>query len=123
MKSLFEENGGTYTTVGDYLIPDIIVPEESDYSPGIWAIRHLAYLKRYRRVMYVNLLTSSKLTDHLREVDTVAQEMWDNLIRKMAKSQGITEQLKVENQLAWVGRMNNIRTNAKEIVFRKIINQ
>jgi len=123
MKSLFEENGGTYTTVGDYLIPDIIVPEESDYSPGIWAIRYLAYLKRSRRIMYVNLLTSGKLAGYLREVDTAAQEMWDNLIRQMAKSQGITEQLKVENQLAWVGRMNNIRTNAKEIVFRKIINQ
>ena len=123
MKSLFEENGGTYTTVGDYLIPDIFVPGESDYSPGIWAIRHLAYLKRSRRIMYVNLLTSGKLTGHLREVDTAAQEMWDNLIRQMAKSQGITEQFKAENQLAWVGRMNNIRASAKEIVFRELIHQ
>jgi len=123
MKSLFEENGGTYTTVGDYLIPDIFVPGESDYSPGIWAIRHLAYLKRSRRIMYVNLLTSGKLTGHLREVDTAAQEMWDNLIRQMAKSHGITEQFKAENQLAWVRMMNNIRTSAKEIVFRELIHQ
>jgi len=123
MKSLFEQNGGTYSAIGDYLIPDLTVPEESDFCLGIWGSRRLAYLKDRERVLYVNLLTSGYLTGHLREIDTAAQEMWDNIIERMAKSQGVTERLKAECQMEWVGKMNNIRACASEIVLNELIYQ
>jgi len=121
MKSLFELNGGTYSTIGDYLIPDLTFPEEPDFYLGSWGNQRLAYLKDRERVLYVNLLTSGDLAGHLREIDTAAQEMWDNVIEQMAKAQGVTEQLKAECQMEWVGRMNNIRACASEVVLSELI--
>ena len=121
MKSLFEQNGGTFSTVGDYQIPNLAVSDEPENHLGIWGKRRLDYLKNHRRVLYINLLTSGKLAEHLREIDTAACERWETIIRRMAAAQGVTEQFKAENQMLWVGRMNNICTCANEIVRGELI--
>ena len=118
---MFEQNGGTYSAVGDYLIPDLTVPEEPDFCLGILGSRRLAYLTDRERVLYANLLTSGNLARHLREIDTAAKEMWDNIIERMAKAQGVTEQLKADCQMEWVCRMNNIRACASEVVLSELI--
>ena len=120
-KSLFEELGGRYKRQGDYLIPCIALPAEEEQSIGIWGQRHLDYLKQYRRVTYLNLLTSGRLNSYPADIDRQAQERLERLIEGMKQAQGITERLKAENALEWVGRMNNIRACAREIVEREII--
>ena len=121
MKSLFELNGGTYSAKGDYIIPNLIVPDESEYCLGIWGERRLDYLKLHRRVLYVNLLTSGKLAEHLCTIETLANERREVIIRQMAQTQGVTEELKADNQMLWVGRMNNIHTCADEIIRNELI--
>ena len=120
-KSIFEEMGGRYEKQGDYLIPCLTLPTEKETVIGIWGQRHLRYLKEYRRVTYTNLLTSGRLNAYLADTDRQAQERFETLIEQMKQAQGITEQLKAENALVWVGRMNNIRACAREIVEREII--
>lgn len=120
-KSIFEEMGGRYEKQGDYLIPCLTLPTEKETVIGIWGQRHLRYLKEYRRVTYTNLLTSGRLNAYLADIDRQAQERFETLIEQMKQAQGITEQLKAENALVWVGRMNNIRACAREIVEREII--
>ena len=120
-KSFFEEIGGRYEKQGDYLIPCLTLPTEKETVIGIWGQRHLRYLKEYRRVTYTNLLTSGRLNSYLAEIDKQAQERMERLTEDMKRTQGITEQLKAENALEWVGRMNNIRACAREIVEREII--
>ena len=120
-KTIFEELGGKYERQGDYLIPCIALPAEEEQSIGIWGQRHLDYLKQYRRVTYTNLLTSGRLNAYLVDVDRQAQERFERLIEGMKQAQGITEQLKVENALEWIGRLNNIRACAREIVNGEII--
>lgn len=120
-KSLFEQLGGTYHEENGYLIPDLRLPDEEEQRIGLFGQRHLCYLKEYRRVTYTNLLTSGRLNTYLVEIDKQAQERFERLIEDMKKAQGITEQLKVENALEWVGRLNNIRACAREIVEREII--
>ncbi len=122
-KSLFEELGGRYERQGDYLIPCLAVPTEEEQPIGIWGQRHLDYLKQYRKVTYTNLLTSGRLNTYLADIDKQAQERFERLIEGMKQAQGITEQLKAENALEWVGRMNNIRACAREIVERELIYQ
>lgn len=121
MKSLFEQNGGTYRNVGDYQIPNLALPDEPESHIGIWGQRWLDYLKKHRRVLYINLLTSGKSTEHLREIDTAAFGRWESIIRQMAQEQGVTERLKAENQMLWVGKMNNIRNCAEEIAQNELI--
>ena len=121
MKSLFEEMGGTYVRQGDYFIPCLTLPAEKETVIGVWGQRHLRYLKEYRRVTYTNLLTSGRLNAYLADTDRQAQERFETLTEQMKQAQGITEQLKAENALVWVGRMNNIRACAREIVEREII--
>ena len=116
-----EQTGISYTLHGDYYLPDLALPEESEYHIGIWGQRRLDYLKNHRRILYTNLLTSGKLPEHLQEIDISAHERCETIIRRMAKEQGVTEQLKAENQMLWVGRMNNIRNCAMEIVNSEII--
>ncbi len=116
-KSLFEELGGKYERQGDYLIPCLIVPAEEEQPIGIWGQRHLDYLKQYRKVTYTNLLTSGRLNAYLADIDRQAQERFERLIEGMKH----TERLKAENALEWVGRMNNIRACAMEIVNEEII--
>ena len=120
-KSIFEEMGGRYEKQGGYLIPCLTLPTEKETVIGIWGQRHLRYLKEYRRVTYSNLLTSGRLNAYLADIDRQAQERFETLIEQMKQAQGITEQLKAENALVWVGRMNNIRACAREIVEREII--
>lgn len=120
-KSLFEEMGGKYERQGDYLIPCLTLPAEEEQPIGIWGERHLHYLKEYRKGTYINLLTSGRLNAYLAEIDKQAQERFDRLIESMKQAQGITEQLKAENQLEWVQRLNNIRACAREIVEKEII--
>lgn len=120
-KSLFEEMGGRYERQGDYLIPCLTLPSEKEISIGVWGQRHLRYLKEYRRGTYINLLTSGRLNTYLADIDRQAQERFERLIEDMKHTQGITEQLKAENALKWVGRVNNILACAKEIVEKEII--
>ncbi len=116
MKSLFEQMGGTYSQQGDYLIPNIILPNEENQPIGVWGQRHLRYLKQHRKVLYTNLLTSGKLNSHLAEIDKLAEDMYFRLVKQFAKSEGVTEQLKANNPMEWVGKMGNIESRCREIV-------
>ena len=120
-KTIFEEMGGTYIRHGDYLIPCLTLPEEEQRFIGVWGQRHLWYLKEYRRGVYMNLLTSGKLNEYLADIEEQAQERFERIVEQMKQAQGITEQLKAENALEWVGRMNNIQACAREIVDKEII--
>ena len=115
-KTMCEEMGGTYVRQGDYFIPCLTLPAEKEQSIGLFGQRHLRYLKEYHRLTYTNLLTSGKLNTYLADIDRQAQERFEILTEQMKQAQGITEQLKVENTLEWVGRMNNIRACAMEVV-------
>lgn len=122
MKSLFEQMGGTYREVGDYLIPNLSLPEDTDNRPiGVWGERRRRYLKEHRKVLYYNLLTSGKLLSHLANINEEAEEMFSRLVKQMAEQQSITEKLKAENQMLWVGRMNNIQNAAREFINAEII--
>ena len=120
-KTIFEEMGGTYEMQGDYLIPCIALPPEKEQTIGLFGQRHKRYLKQNHRVLYVNLLTNGRMNDYLAGIDRQAQERFERLIEQMKQSQGITEQLKAENALEWIGRMNNIPACAMEIVNGEII--
>ena len=116
-----ERTGLKYELVGDYyLIAGDDEPEE-DRPIGIWGQRHLRYLKEHRRVRYANLLTSGELNAHLADVDRQAEELFLRLVKQMADAEGITEKLKVSDQMEWVRRMNNVRSRAFEIVEADII--
>lgn len=121
MKSLFEQLDGTYHEENGYLIPDLRLPAEEEKSIGTWGQRHLDYLKQYRKVTYTNLLTSDRLNAYLANINEQAQERFERLIEDMKQAQGITEQLKTENALEWIGRLNNIRACAREIVNSEIV--
>ena len=120
-KTIFEELGGKYVRQGDYLIPCIALPAEEEQPIGTWGQRHLDYLKQYRKVTYTNLLTSGKLNACLDDIDKQAQKRFERLIEGMKQAQGITGCLKEENALEWIGRLNNIRACAREIVNEEII--
>ena len=113
----------TYSKYGDFYLPDLAVSKEEPATYGRFGRMRLKYLKEHRRAAYINLKTSGQLTHHLNEIDREANEMLRLLIEEMARAQGVTEQLKDENQLAWVGSMNNIRNAAEEVVLRDIINK
>lgn len=119
-KSIFEQMGGTYIQQGDYVLPNLILPAENQ-PIGIWGQRHARYLKQHRKILYYNLLTNGKLNKHLAEIDREAGEMFERLLKQMANSEDVTEQLKAKNQMEWVRRMNNIRNRAMEIVYTKVI--
>lgn len=120
-KTIFEEMGGTYTRVGDYLLPDLKLPEEEQQPIGVWGQRHWRYLKEHRRATYATLLTSGKLNSYLVGIDRQAEEMFSRLVKQMAEAEGVTETLKAANQMEWVGRMNSIRSRAMEIVNSELI--
>lgn len=121
MKSLFEEMGGTYHKENGYPIPDFSLPTEEEKPIGIWGQRHLRYIKKHRRLFYVNLLTGGGLNSYLADINEQAGDMFFRLVKQMPESEGITEQLKAENPITWVARMNNIRSRAIEIVNHDII--
>lgn len=122
-KTIFEEMGGTYIRHGDYLIPCLTLPEEEQRFIGVWGQRHLRYLKEHRRGVYLNLLTSGRLNDYLADIEEQAQKRFERIVEQMKKAQRITEQLKAENQMEWVGRMNNVQACAREIVDKEMIYQ
>lgn len=117
-----EQTGINYTLVGDYYIPNLSLPEEK-YEIGRFGRAHLKYMKEYKRLAYTELLTSGRFSAYLHDIDTQAQEMFDWLVKESAKQQGVTERLKAENQMAWVGRMNNIRSAAEGVVMSEIVNR
>lgn len=106
----------SYTLQGDYYLPDFMLPEKGDHPIGIWGQRHLRYLKQHRKVRYYNLLTSGRLNSYLADVDVKAEEMFSQLVRLMAKNEGINERLKAENSMKWVKQMNAIRNRVIEII-------
>ncbi len=117
-----ERTGLKYELVGDYyLIAGDDEPEEEQKPIGIWGRRHLHYLKNHYKALYANLLTSGKLNDYLADIDRQAEEMFEMLVKQMAEAEGINEHLKATDQMAWVGKMNNIRNRATEIVNSEII--
>lgn len=121
MKSLFEQNGGTYSTIGDYQIPNLALPDEPEYHIGIWGQWRLDYLKKHKRFFYTNLLTSGKLSEHLYEIGITAFERHELIVKQMMKSQNVTEQLKADNMMKWVEMVNNIRNCADEIIRNELI--
>ena len=123
-KTIFEEMGGTYVRCGDYFIPNLTLPEkEEPRFVGVWGQRHLQYLKEYRRTVYLDLLMSGRQNSYLADIEEQAQEHFEIIVEQMKRAQGITEQLKAENQMEWVARMNNIQACAREIVDKEIIYQ
>ncbi len=120
-KTLSDKNNGIdYTLVGEVYLPNLI-SIETNYEIGHWGQRHLDYIKNHRKVFYTSLLTNCKLNSFLHDVDVRATEMYDRLVKQLKEQQGITEQLKADNQMEWVARMNNIRSRATEIVNHDII--
>ena len=111
----------TYTQQGDYLLPDLKLPEQPKVEIGIWGKRHLQYIKQHHPIRYTNLLTTCKLTAYLVDIDEEATEMFDRLVKQIAEREGVTEQLKANNQMLWVARINNIRSRAMEIVNTELI--
>lgn len=121
MKSLFEQNGGTYRKQGDYLIPNLTFPKSEENAIGIYGQRHLRYLQEYRRLTYINLLTSEVLNEYLSEIDKQARERFSRIVEQMKQAQVMTEWLKGDNSIEWVKRMNCIRQQAEETVLRELI--
>ena len=121
MKSLFEQMGGTYREENGYLIPNLTLPDEEQVEIGVWGQQHLRYIKQHHKVRYVNLLTSGKLNSYLADIDKQAEDMFFRLVKRMAEREGVTEQLKADNQMEWVARMNNISQMATEIVNTELI--
>lgn len=120
-KTLFEQMGGTYTRVGDYFLPDLKLPEEKTKHIGVWGQRHKRYLQEHKRATYTTLLTSGKLNAYLTDIDGQAEEMFSRLVKQMAEREGVTKQLKSDDQLEWVRRINNIRNRAIEIINNDLI--
>ena len=120
-KTIFEQTGGTYTMQGDYCLPDLTLPPEEKRPIGVWAHRRLRYLKQHHKILYCNLLTSSKLHSHLADVEEEAQSLFLRLVKEYAEREGVTEQLKVENPTEWVQKMNNIRNRVAETVCADLI--
>lgn len=123
MKSIFEQFGGVYTMQGDYRLPNLTLPAEEERPIGVWGQRRLRYLKQHHKVLYYNLLTSGKLHSHLADTEEQAQALFSRLVKEYAENEGVTEQLKVTDQMAWVRRMNNIRLSIQEYVQKQVISQ
>lgn len=116
-KTIFEKAGGTYTQVGDYMLPDLLpAEEEKEANIGVWGMRHKRYLKQNHKVRYYNLLTSGKLNSYLTDVEEQAQHLFSQLVKDLAEKENVTKKIKAENQMMWVQKMNNIRNRATEIV-------
>ena len=121
MKSIFERIGGTYTQVGDVFLPNLELPGEDEIEIGIWGQRRLRYIKEHRQTLYYDLIMRGQLNSYLADIDEQVESLLPRLAKEMAEQEGITEQLKEENQMEWVRRMNNIRNRAMEIINSEII--
>ena len=121
MKSMFEQMGGTYTMQVDYCLPDLTLPPKEEHPIGVWGQRRKRYLKQHHKILYYNLLTSGKLHFHLADVEEQAQALFSRLVKELAEKEGVTEQLKATDQMAWVRQMNNIRVRVIEIVNAEVV--
>lgn len=120
--TIFEQTGGTYTQVGDYMLPDLLpAEEEKEVNIGVWAMRHKRYLKQHHKVLYYNLLTSGKLNSYLADIEQQAQNLFSRLVKDLAEKENVTEELKATDMMLWVQKMNNIRNRATEKVNADII--
>ena len=121
-KTIFEKAGGTYTQVGDYMLPDLLpAEEEKEANIGVWGMRHKRYLKQNHKVFYYNLLTSGKLNSYLADIEQQAQDLFLRLVKDLAEKENVTENLKATDQMLWVRKMNNIRNRATEKVNAELI--
>ena len=121
MKTLYENLGGTYHEENGHLIPNVTLPEQTDYQIGKYGRMHLDYIKQHRRGRYTTLLTEGKLNTRLHEIDLEANEMLETIIPRLATETGIDENLKARDMLRWVAEMNNIKASAEEIVLREVV--
>ena len=121
MKTLYENLGGTYHEENGHLIPNVTLPEQTDYQVGKYGRMHLDYIKQHRRGRYTTLLTEGKLNARLHEIDLEANEMLETIIPRLANERGIDEDLKARDMLRWVAEMNNIKASAEEIVLREVV--
>jgi len=121
MKSIFEQQGGTYTMQGDYRLPNLLPPTDEERPIGVWGQRRLNYLKHNRKVLYYNLLTSGKLYSHLADIEEQAQDLFSRLVKEDAEKEGVAEQLKATDPMKWVQRMNNIRERVIETVYSNVV--
>ena len=121
MESIFEQIGGAYTMQGDYRLPNLTVPAEDERPIGLWGQRRLRYLKQHHKVLYYNLLTSGKLHSHLADTEEQAQALFSRLVKEYTEKEGVTEQLKATDQMAWIRQMNNIRSRATEVVNSEVV--
>ena len=120
--TIFEKQGGTYTQVGDYMLPDLLpAEEEKKTNIGVWAMRHKRYLKQNHKVHYYNLLTSGKLNSYLADIEEQAQNLFSRLVKDIAEKENVTEKLKSDDLMLWVRKMNNIRSRAEEVVLHDLI--
>ena len=120
--TIFEQMGGTYTQVGDYMLPDLLpAEEEKEVNIGVWGLRHKRYLKQNHKVLYYNLLTGGKLNSYLADIEQQAQDLFLWLVKELAEKENVNEELKAENLMLWVQKMNNIRNRAIEVVNTKLI--
>ena len=120
--TIFEQTGGTYTQVGDYMLPDLLpAEEEKEANIGVWALSHKRYLKQNHKVFYYNLLTSGKLNSYLADIEQHAQDLFLRLVKELAEKENVTEKLKSTDMMLWVQKMNNIRNRATEIVNAELI--
>lgn len=120
-KTLFEQLGGTYTQQGDYLLPDVKLPEQEDYEIGIWGQRRRQFLKQHHRIKYYNMLTQCTLYPHLSDINAQAIQTEERLVKQLAEQEGVTEQLKTADMMTWVQKMNSIRVKVSEIIFQELI--
>ena len=121
-KTIFEDMGGTYTQVGNYLLPDLKLPEEEKQANiGVWGMRHKRFLKENHRVLYSNLMTSGKLVTYLDDIEQQATAMFLRLVKELAEKEGVAEQLKAADQMTWVQKMNNVRNIAAEMVNNEVV--
>ena len=118
-ESVFWQGGGSYSKVGDYLLPDIVAGSEEIFI-GPWGQRHLRFLRKARPITYTNLLTAGELPGYLADIDRQAQELFFRLVEQISRDESVTEQLKADNQMEWVRRMNSIQERAKEIVLHEL---
>lgn len=121
MMTLFEQQGGTYQTQGDYFIPYVVIKDQKEVHIGVWANRHRQYLKQFHRVRYYNFLTSEKLYEYLSDIEEQAEKMFEELVKSLAEKENVTEKLKADKPMLWVQKMNSIRDRATEIVNSEII--
>lgn len=121
MKTIFENNGGTYESQGDYLLPNLTLQDDEQYSIGVWGMRHKRYLKQHHKGIYYNLLTAGKLNSYLADIEEQSQNLFSRMVNYLTEKENVTEKLKAENALLWVRKMNNIRNRATEIVNEQVI--